>query len=288
MTSATTRLAANLAMLLRDFSLEMTGKDVEELDAARSVIPTGARINVTFLGNEDLPIRRDAARMVKAAGFLPVPHVSARRLESREALETFLAALRADGTAEEIFVVGGDPRTPHGPYPDALSVIDSGLLEEFGVRQVSIAGYPEGHPDIPDEVLWPALEAKHAALTERGLAGDIITQFGFDVDPVLDWIARVRERGINMPVRVGVPGPAGVRRLMRYAARFGVGTSASIAKKYGLSITNLMGNAGPDRFLRALATDYHPDRHGEVKLHFYTFGGLRATSVWIDTFKKDA
>jgi methylenetetrahydrofolate reductase (NADPH) len=75
---------------------------------------------------------------------------------------------------------------------------------------------------------------------------------------------------------------------MRYAARFGVGTSASIAKKYGLSITNLMGTAGPDRLLHALAADYHPDRHGEVKLHFYTFGGLRATSEWINDFRKDA
>ena len=108
------------------------------------------------------------------------------------------------------------------------------------------------------------------------------------MDPVLDWIQTVREQGIDAPVRIGVPGPAGVRRLMRYAARFGVGTSASIAKKYGLSITNLMGTAGPDRFLRALAADYHPDRHGEVKLHFYTFGGLRATSEWINDFRKDA
>ena len=288
MTSATTRRAANLDLLLRDFSLEMTGKDVDELAAARSVIPAGTRINVTFLGHEDLPMRRAAARMVKTAGFLPVPHVSARRLDSPEALATFLTGLRADGTADRIFAVGGDPGKPHGPYGDALSVIESGVLEEFGVRQVSIAGYPEGHPDIPDDVLWPALEAKYAALTARGMAGEIITQFGFDADPVLDWIARVRERGIAMPVRVGVPGPAGVRRLLRYAARFGVGTSASIAKKYGLSITNLMGTAGPDNFLRALATDYHPDQHGQVKLHFYTFGGLRATSEWIADFRTDA
>ncbi|GAA2576496.1 methylenetetrahydrofolate reductase [Winogradskya consettensis] len=287
MTAATTRAAANLELLLSDFSLEMTGKDVEELDAARPAIPAGTRINVTFLGNEDLTMRRTAARMVRAAGFRPVPHVSARRLESRAALEAFLSALRVDDAAEQIFAVGGDPGTPHGPYADALSVIESGVLEEYGVRQVSIAGYPEGHPGIPDDVLWPALEAKHAALTGRGLAGEIITQFGFDVDPVLDWIERVRDRGIEMPVRVGVPGPAGVRRLLRFAARFGVGTSTSIARKYGLSITNLMGTAGPDRLLHALAADYHPERHGEVKLHFYTFGGLRATTEWITEFRRN-
>ncbi len=83
-----------------------------------------------------------------------------------------------------------------------------------------------------------------------------------------------------------MPGPAGIRKLLRFAARFGVGTSASIARKYGLSLTNLMGTAGPDKFLRALATDYHPDRHGEVKLHFYPFGGLRATSEWLADFRQ--
>ena len=288
MTSAPTRPAANLTPLLRDVSLEMTGKDVGELAEARDSIPEGTRINVTFLGNEDLPRRLAAAKAVKANGFVPVPHVSARRLVSRHMLEEFLTALEADGTGENVFAVGGDPSEPHGPYADALSVIESGLLETYGVRRVGIAGYPEGHPDIPDSVLWPALQSKYAALRARGLTGEIITQFGFDVDPVLDWIRTVRQHGIDAPVRIGVPGPAGVRRLMRYAARFGVGTSASIVKKYGLSITNLMGTAGPDRFLRALAAGYQPDRHGEVKLHFYTFGGLRATSEWINDFRKDA
>ena len=125
---------------------------------------------------------------------------------------------------------------------------------------------------------------KYRALETRGLTGDVITQFGFDVDPVLDWIETARERGIAAPVRIGVPGPAGVRRLLRFATRSGVGAGASIARKYGLSLTNLVGTAGPDRFLRALATDYHPARHGEVKLHFYTFGGLRATTDWITNF----
>jgi methylenetetrahydrofolate reductase (NADPH) len=207
--------------------------------------------------------------------------------ESPTELADFLSALRAEGAAGEIFVVGGDPGEPHGPYADALSVIDSGVLEAHGVGKVSIAGYPEGHPDIPDEVLWEALIGKSAAIARRGLRGEIITQFGFDVDPVLDWIEELRERGVDLPVRVGVPGPAGVRRLLRFAARFGVGTSASTARKYGLSLTNLMGTAGPDRFLRTRATDYHPARHGEVKLHFYTFGGLRATADWITTFRKE-
>jgi methylenetetrahydrofolate reductase (NADPH) len=280
-----TALRASVGSLLEDFSLEMTGKDVQKLELARDTIPPGTRINVTFLENEDLQMRLSAARAIKSFGFVPVPHISARRLRSQAMLDEFLAALAAHGAGENVFVVGGDPASPHGPYEDSLSVIQSALLPEYGVRQVSVSGYPEGHPAISDQVLWSALEAKAAALSEQGLPASIITQFSFDVDPVLAWIEEVRARGIDLPVRVGVPGPAGVRRLLSYAARCGVGTSAGIAKKYGLSLTNLMGTAGPDRFIRALVKDYDPGRHGELKLHFYPFGGLKATSDWINEFR---
>ncbi|MFD3588718.1 methylenetetrahydrofolate reductase [Streptomyces sp. NPDC058683] len=287
MTTLDTASAAPSTALLEDFSLEMTGKDVPRLEEARDTIPRGTRINVTFLGNEDLPMRLDAARAVKRLGFVPVPHFSARRLGSRADFERFLTGLHTDGTCDNVFAVGGDPARPEGPYADSLSLIESGLLQEYGVRHVGISGYPEGHPAIPGDVLWSVLRDKSAALAAQGLDGGVITQFGFDVDPVLAWVERVRDEGITLPVRIGVPGPAGVRRLMAYAARFGVGTSAAIAKKYGLSLTNLMGTAGPDRFLHALAEGYDPVRHGEVKIHFYTFGGLRATSEWIARFRKD-
>lgn len=272
--------------LLTDFSLEMTGKDVAKLAEARDTIPQGTRINVAFIENEDPPMRLDAARAARRSGFVPMPHISARRLRSQAALEEFLAALAAENATENVFVVGGDPASPLGPYEDALAVIGSGLLQRYGVRHVGVSGYPEGHPAITDDALWSALEGKAAALASLGLSGSVITQFGFDADLVLNWIEAVRERGIDLPVRVGVPGPAGVRRLLSYAARFGVGTSAGIARKYGFSITNLMGTAGPDRFIKALADGFDPRRHGEVKLHFYTFGGLKTTSEWIADFRK--
>ncbi|MFI6549361.1 methylenetetrahydrofolate reductase [Streptomyces prunicolor] len=288
MNLGSTAPAAVSTSLLEDFSLEMTGKDVAKLEEAATAIPQGTRINVTFLGNEDLTMRLAAARAVKRLGFVPVPHISARRLGSQRQFENFLAGLRSDGTCDNVFVVGGDPNRPEGPYDDSLSLIRTGLLQRYGVHHVGISGYPEGHPAIPGGVLWSALSLKDSELTEQGLSGGITTQFAFDVDPVLAWIEAVRERGITLPVRIGVPGPAGVRRLMSYAARFGVGTGTSVAKKYGLSITGLMGTAGPDRFLRALADGYAPGRHGEVKVHFYTFGGLRATSEWVTGFRKEA
>ncbi|MFJ8272107.1 methylenetetrahydrofolate reductase [Streptomyces sp. NPDC094154] len=287
MNPGSTALAAVGTSLLEDFSLEMTGKDIPKLEEAHPSIPPGTRINITFLAHEDLPTRLAAARAVKRLGFVPVPHISARRLRSRTDLERFLAGLRDDGTVENVFVVGGDPVRAEGPYEDALAVIRTGLLQHYGVRHAGISGYPEGHPAIADHVLWSAMADKHAALGAQRLAGDVITQFGFDVDPVLAWLEGTRTRGVGLPIRIGVPGPAGIKRLITYAARFGVGTSASITKKYGFSLTNLMGTVGPDRFLRALAEGYDAGRHGVVKVHFYTFGGIGATSEWIARFREE-
>ena len=73
--------------LLRDFSLEMTGKDAGRLEDARGTIPPGTRINVTFLENEDGRMRLDAVKAAKRFGYVPVPHISARRLRSQEQLE---------------------------------------------------------------------------------------------------------------------------------------------------------------------------------------------------------
>lgn len=267
--------------LLAGFSLEMTGKDIPALESAAAAIPPGTPINVTFLGNEDLEMRVAAASAVKQAGFHPVPHISARRIGSTAELAGFLSALKEAGTASQVFAVGGDPAQPMGPYPDALSLITSGLLEDFGVQRVSIAGYPDGHSDIDEATLWSALESKYAAIVDRGLEGEIITQFGFDTAPVLVWLEELRRRGIDMPVRIGVPGPAGIRRLLGYARRFGVSASAGIAKNYGFSLGNLLGTAGPERFINDLERDYDPLLHGRIGLHFYTFGGIQATAQWV-------
>lgn len=276
--SATTISAQEL---LTGFSLEMTGKDISALRTAAPMIPPMTPVNVTFLGNEDLSMRVSAARAVKDARLHPVPHISARRLASEHEFDDFLVALQAQGLSSHIFAVGGDPAEPLGPYPDSLSLITSGRLEAHGVSKVSVAGYPDGHSTIDEETFWNALEAKNKALKDQNLEGEIITQFGFDTAPVLEWLSELRSRGIDLPVRIGVPGPAGIKRLLSYARRFGVSASAGIAKRYGFSLGNLLGTAGPERFIQDLARDYNTNTHGQISLHFYTFGGLESTATWV-------
>jgi methylenetetrahydrofolate reductase (NADPH) len=93
----------------------------------------------------------------------------------------------------------------------------------------------------------------------------------------------LRERGIDAPVRIGVPGPTSVKALMKFATRCGVSASASVLGKYGISITKLLGTAGPDKMVDAFAKGFN-DKHGRVRLHFYPFGGLSKTVDWVEDY----
>jgi methylenetetrahydrofolate reductase (NADPH) len=276
-----------VSTVLDDFSMEMTGKDVAKVENAAGVIPPGTRINVTFLENEDLQMRVDAAAAVKRLGFTPVPHISARRITSPEHLEEFLAALRVVDATENVFAVGGDPAVPMGPYEDSLALIESGVFQQYGAGNISIGGYPDGHPGIATDVLWSHLEKKAAALSRLEIPGSVITQVEFDAHRVLAWVAEVRDHGVELPIRVGVPGPASVKLLLGFASRLGISTSTTIAKKYGLSVTNLLGKAGPEHFIRDLQAGLDPAKHGVVKLHFYTFGGFKTTAEWIASHRHE-
>jgi methylenetetrahydrofolate reductase (NADPH) len=275
--------AAACGTLLADYSLGMTGKEVGELEPARAVIPPGTRVHVGFLDSDDLATRVGSARAVRQSGFVPVPVIAARRLESERMLREYLDALQTVGAS--VLVVAGDPANPRGPYPDTASVIGSGALEEYGVREVSVAGHPGGHPAVEDTVLWTALAGKAAALEQRGLGGSVVTQFGFDPGLALAWLADMRARDISVPVRVGVPGPASVRLLLSYASRCGVSVSAPVARDYGFSLADLAATARPGRFIRALASGYDARLHGEVKLHFNPFGGFTSTAEWISQLR---
>jgi methylenetetrahydrofolate reductase (NADPH) len=276
--------AAARGALLAGYSLDMTG-ELGELEQASAVIPPGTRVHVGFTDGQDLAGRVSTALAVERAGFVPVPVIAARRLRSEAMLREYLDRLQAAGVSGSVLIVAGDPARPQGPYPDTASVIGSGVLEAHGVLRVGVAGHPGGHPAVGDSVLWPALAGKAAALEQRGLAGSVVTQFGFDPGLVLAWLAGMRARGLRLPVRVGVPGPASVRLLLSYASRCGVSVSAPVARCYGLSPAGPAATAAPGRFIRALASGYDARVHGEMKLHFNPFGGFTATAEWVSQFR---
>lgn len=267
------------------YSLEMTAKDRPALREAAGQIAPETPIAITFLPHEDMDARIAAAAEVRALGFEPMPHLSARRIASYEELEQIVRRTVAEAGARRFFLVAGDPPVPAGPFADTMSLLATGLFEKNGVQAIGIAGHPEDHPAMDEAERWSVLEEKRAEITSRGMATLIVTQFSFDAAPFLRWLEQLRDRGIDCPVRIGVPGPAGIKTLLRYAAHCGVSASTSVMAKYGLSLGRLLGSAGPDRLVDELSEGLGPE-HGPVRLHFYPFGGLARTVEWINDYRE--
>ncbi|MCC6826700.1 MAG: methylenetetrahydrofolate reductase [Novosphingobium sp.] len=271
--------------LLRDYSLEITARDSDQLEEAAPFIPPGTGISITFLPSEDFSSRIDAAVNVRRLGFVPIPHIPARRLKSAAELDHFLDRLATEAAVDRVFVIAGDTGAPNGPFEDALGLIRTGSLARYGVVHVGIAGYPEGHPAIDSGKLWQALIDKSRLLGELGHEYSIVTQFGFDAAPLLEWAATLRSKGVHVPLRAGIAGPTNVKTLLRFAARCGVGASTKVLAKYGISITRLFGTSDPGALVADLAEQIRPDVHGDLRLHVYPFGGLAKSASWMADFK---
>ena len=272
--------------MLDAYSIEATTKDAAAIGALPQDMPRPAQVFVPYLHEENDDQRIAACAAIRAAGLEPVPHLSARRLEGLAELDRLLHDLREQADVRCVFVIAGDIATAAGPFNDSLSLIETSLFEKHGIENVGIAGHPDDHPEVPDNILWDAMLAKIAALEARGLQTQVVTQFSFDANRVLDWLGELRARGITVPVRIGIPGPTSVRTLLRYAARCGVAASASAVAKYGLSLSRLLGNAGPDTFLDQLNAGLDSVTSGEVRLHLFPFGGFSKVADWMEQFSR--
>ncbi|HDS1162188.1 MULTISPECIES: methylenetetrahydrofolate reductase [Stenotrophomonas] len=280
--SAGTSLRAQA--FINAFSLEVSAKAMPALRAEAARIPPGTIISIPYLASEDDDARLVAARTVRGLGFEPMPHLSARRIASRTALERFMGRAASEAGVERCLLIAGDLATPAGPFADSASIIDTGLLEQSGIKAVAIGGHPEGHPVMGSDERWQALQRKCQGIEARGMAPSIVTQFAFDADLVLAWLEALRARGITVPVLVGVPGPASIPRLLRYAAMCGVGASASMLARYGVSIGRLLGTAGPEVFVDRLVQGL-TDAHGEVSPHLFPFGGIAPSLEWVERYR---
>lgn len=279
------RLSARAHAFINAFSLEVSAKALPALREQAARITPGTLVSIPYLASEDDEARLAAARTVRELGFAPMPHVSARRVPSRAALERFIGRAVSEAGAERCLLIAGDLSTPAGPFADSASIITTGILERAGIKAVGIAGHPEGHPVMDDAQRWQVLAHKCQAIEARGMAPMIVTQFAFDADLVLAWLHALRGRGITHPVLLGVPGPASIARLVRYATMCGVGASASMLARYGISIGRLLGTAGPEVFVDRLMQGLRDD-DGPVSPHIFPFGGIAPSLDWIDAYRQ--
>lgn len=275
-------MACLASYLDASYSVESVAGNLRQMERLGEVA-AGMSVNIAFLSKETAEQRLEAIATLSGHGLRPVPILSARRLVSARILESFL--VRANGLADikHVFLVGGDPASPLGPFTDSMELMDSPMLARFKPEMVGIAGYPDGHPKIGDDVLWDCLQRKVAYLEGKGIDVEITTQLTLDAGAVVSWIERVRRMGIRSLIRVGVPGPATVAGLLKFASQCHVAASLGFLQKHGWKVPSLLGHVGPERFLYGLQQGLERLDLGRVSLHIFPLGDLSEAVRWFNT-----
>ena len=214
------------------------------------------------------------ARRLTALGHTVAVHVAARMIRDRAHLDELLAEI-AEAGVDDVFLIGGDATPPVGPWSGAVDLLP--VISEHPRRpsRIGIAGYPEGHPLIDSATLARVLEQKSS------LAGYVMTQLCFDAEAVVAWIRETRQRGVRLPMLVGLPGVVDRRRLLMMSMRIGVGPSLAFLRKQR-GLRKLLGpsRVSPDRLYDDLSP-YLDDRELNIAgFHYYTFNQLMETWNW--------
>jgi methylenetetrahydrofolate reductase (NADPH) len=238
-------------------------------------VPRTVPLTVTVTEAKGLTPTLELTERLSRHGFPVSPHLAARLVRDRAHLAEVVARLRDVGV-DGVFVVGGDAAEPAGTFPDALSLLEE--LERAGhpFRRVGIGGYPEGHGHISPELIERALERKAPHATH------VITQLCFSAATTTAWARQVRARGVDLPIRVGLPGAVTRQKLVRISAGLGLGQSARfLAKQHSVFWRFFLPHGyRPDRLLERLAPTIGRPGDDLQGFHFFTFNEVARTEAW--------
>ncbi|HEY4610801.1 MAG TPA: hypothetical protein VIH06_16400 [Ilumatobacteraceae bacterium] len=241
-------------------------------------LPDGCSVSVTCSPTKGIEPTLQLSAELNGRGHHAVPHIAARLVEGRDHVEKIAARLNEHGV-NEIFVVGGDP-DPVGPYADGLSLLRDLLPMCQTVRTVGFPSYPDHHTVIPDAALDEALLAKQSLIGELGLSGFTSTQMCFNSKTIEQWLRRQRDRGLTVPVHLGVPGAVERARLLSLGTRLGIGSSLRYLRKNTGAIMRMFSPSSydPDKLIAPLAR--HADELDITALHVFTFNSIESTAAW--------
>jgi methylenetetrahydrofolate reductase (NADPH) len=277
---------AQITSLMKGASVEMTCKDVQDLPAAAALLPAGTDIFIALFPNQTFDELTEAAKAVKAAGLNPVPHVPARRIKDVAEVTKIAQGFAAAGVSK-FLLIAGDMPAPEGAFDSTIGVLESGEFAKAGIKQMYMAGHPEGHAHMTTPQLREYEARKVAATKQQGVELSFVTQVVFEPEPMIEWENTLRATGISNLARPGLPGPAGLKTLLRYAKICGAGASirALTGGKMGL-VANLLGDSGPEDSIRALAAAQAAGKTKFGGLHFFAFGGFLKTSKFVAAIQK--
>jgi len=271
---------------LDGFSIEVTPRAAAKIDNFADLIPKGTLIYIAHIEGTPIEEMVATAKKINEQGFSPMPHFPARIIKDKNVLQDWISKYQNEANVKNGLLIAGGANKPYGEYDSSIQLIESELFDKANFQNLHIAGHPEGSMDIdPDgstKNVDQALSWKNEFSKRTDAKMAITTQFSFDADSVISWANNLKKSGIDIPIHIGIAGPAKLQTLLKYSIECGVGASIKIIQKRAMDLTKLLLPYKPTTIITDLANykANNPSFNIE-KVHFFPLGGVKQVSDFV-------
>ena len=271
---------------LKDFSIEVTPKAASKIENFSDYLPHKTLIYIAHIEGTPIDDMVQTAKKITDQGFLAMPHFPARIIKNKNVLGEWITRYQNEAGVENALLIAGGSNKPYGEYDSSINLIESELFDRANFKRLHIAGHPEGSKDIdPDgssKNVDEALSWKYQFSNRTDASMAITTQFCFDSSSVIDWANSIKSSGIDLPIHIGIAGPAKLQTLLRYSIECGVGASIGIIQKRAKDLTKLLLPYKPTEIIKDLAEyKFNNPEFNIEKVHFFPLGGVKMVSDFI-------
>ena len=280
------KVSNHLKEFLTDFSIEVMPRTASKIESFKEILPKNTRVYIAHI--EGVPIEEmvQTAKRISNEGFNVMPHFPARIIKDKSTLEQWIKNYQDEAGIDQALLLAGGVDKPHGVFENSMQLVETELFEKYNFKNLHFAGHPEGNKDIDNDgstknvdqaLLW---KQKFNERSDAELA--ITTQFCFEAEPVIEWANSLINNGINIPIHIGVAGPAKLQTLIKFSIACGVGPSLKVLQKRAKDVKKLLLPFDPNDFLETLAQHKKENpKFNITNIHFFPLGGINTSADWI-------
>ncbi|MEM8555755.1 MAG: methylenetetrahydrofolate reductase [Pseudomonadota bacterium] len=284
--TSTAPVGTPMAQFLMGASMEVMPRTAAKVANFAETLPLGTRVYIAHIDGTPIEDMVATAARLRAEGMEPMPHFPARIIADRNTLVDWIARYQGEADVRQALVLAGGVAKPVGEYHASMQLLDTGAFDAAGFTHLFVAGHPEGNRDIdPNGGEASVMEAarwksEFAKRTDAHMA--MVTQFAFEAEPIIAWADRLAAAGVDLPIHVGLAGPAKLQTLIKFAVACGVGPSLKVLQKRARDVTKLLTPFEPTEVAARLAD--HQVAHPETAIvgaHMFPLGGIAASATWL-------
>ena len=270
---------------LQGYSIEVMPRTAEKVENFRDLLPEATRVYVAHIDGTPIEEMVATAARLNADGYKVMPHFPARIIKDKATLGDWIARYQGEADVKQALLLAGGVAQPCGDFHSSMQLMETGLFDAAGFERLHIAGHPEGNRDIDtdgsDRNVMEALRWKQEFSRRTDAKMALATQFAFEAKPIIKWVERLQAEGIDLPVHIGIAGPAKLQTLIKFAIACGVGPSLKVLQKRAMDVTKLVLPYEPTDVVAELAAHKaaNPD-FGIESVHFFPLGGIKTNAEW--------